>query len=131
MYGGGSYRKTVINEAYQGFDKDGNTVGYVFVITNSNGYSGDIKLSLGIKADGTVCGIEFTELNETPGKGSLAAEPAFKDQFNNRNAVKFELNGSGDNGIDAITGATITSNAVLDAVNAGLDYFHTVIKGGN
>ena len=103
----------------------------MFVITNSNGYSGDIKLSLGIKADGTVYGIAFTELNETPGKGSLAAEPAFKDQFNARLVDEFELNGSGDNGIDAITGATITSNAVLDAVNAGLDYFNSVIVGGN
>ena len=131
VYGDGSYRKTTINEVYKGLDKDGNTVGYVFVITNSNGYSGDIKLSLGIKADGTVYGIEFTELNETPGKGSLAAEPAFKGQFNNRSVTSFELNGSGDNGIDAITGATVTSSAVLDAVNAGLNYFHTVIMGGN
>ena len=130
-YGDGAYRKTVINEVYRGVGKDGSTVGYVFVITNSNGYSGDIKLSLGIKADGTVYGIAFTELNETPGKGSLAAEPAFKDQFNARLVDEFELNGSGDNGIDAITGATITSNAVLDAVNAGLDYFNSVIVGGN
>ena len=131
VYGDGKYRKTTINEVYQGVDKNGNTVGYVFVITNSNGYSGDIKLSLGIKADGTVYGIAFTELNETPGKGSLAAEPAFKDQFNNRIADAFELNSENPNGIDAITGATITSNAVLDAVNAGLDYFNTVMKGGN
>lgn len=130
-YGDGAYRKTVINEVYRGVGKDGSTVGYVFVITNSNGYSGDIKLSLGIKADGTVYGIAFTELNETPGKGSLAAEPAFKDQFNARLVDEFELNGSGDNGIDAITGATITSNAVLDAVNAGLNYFNSVIVGGN
>ena len=83
-----------------------------------------------IKADGTVYGIEFTELNETPGKGSLAAEPAFKGQFNSRSVTSFKLNGSDDNGIDAITGATVTSSAVLDAVNAGLNYFHTVIMGG-
>ncbi len=131
VYGDGAYRKTVINEVYEGVDRNGNTVGYVFSITNSNGYEGDIKLSLGIKADGTVYGIEFTELNETPGKGSLAAEPAFKDQFNNRIADAFELNSENPNGIDAITGATITSNAVLDAVNAGLDYFHNVLEGGN
>ena len=131
VYGDGRYRKTTINEIYKGLDMDGNTVGYVFVITNSNGYGGDIKLSLGVKADGTICGIEFTQLNETPGKGSLAAEPAFKDQFNDRNADAFELNGSGTNGIDAISGATVTSRAVLNAVNAGLDYFHNVIMGGN
>ena len=130
-YGDGKYRKTTINEIYRGVDRSGNTVGYVFVITNSNGYSGDIKLSLGIKADGTVYGIRFTELNETPGKGSLADEPEFREQFSNRNADAFELNSENPNGIDAITGATITSNAVLDAVNAGLDYFHTVIMGGN
>ena len=76
-------------------------------------------------------GIRFTELNETPGKGSLAAEPAFMNQFSNRVADAFELNGENPNGIDAITGATVTSRAVLDAVNAGLNYFHTVLQGGN
>ena len=133
--GGGVYGtkfgRTYINEALKGVDANGNVVGYVFGITNSNGYSGDIQLSLGIAADGTVLGVAFTELNETPGKGSLAAEPAFKDQFDNRAVTQFVLNGDGDDGIDAITGATITSNAVINAVNAGLDFYQVVFAGGN
>ena len=128
---GTKFGRTYINEALKGVDADGNVVGYVFAVTNGNGYSGDIKLSLGVKADGTVYGIAFTELNETPGKGSLAAEPAFSDQFRDRAVSQFVLNGGGDNGIDAITGATITSTAVINAVNAGLDFYRTVFAGGN
>ena len=128
---GSKFGRTYINEALKGVDASGSVVGYVFGITNSNGYEGDIKLSLGLKADGTVFGIAFTELKETPGKGMLAGEPAFKDQFNNRAVTSFTLNGDGDDAIDAVTGATITSSAVVNAVNAGLDFFHSVMQGGN
>lgn len=130
-YGEGKFGKSYINEAYVGVDANGNTVGYVLSITNANGYEGNIKLSLGLNADGSVIGIAFTELKETPGKGMLAAEPAFMDQFNDRAVKQFVLNGDGDNAIDAITGATITSSAVVNAVNAGLDFFHNVMQGGN
>ncbi len=128
---GTNFGKSFINEALAGVDDAGNVVGYVLSVTNGNGYSGDIKLSIGLKADGTVNGISFTELNETPGKGSLAAEPAFMDQFNNRTVDAFVLNKDADNSIDSITGATITSSAVVNAVNAGLDFFHSVMQGGN
>ena len=84
-----------------------------------------------MKPDGTVMKIAFIELNETPGKGSLAAEPKFKDQFNDRSVDSFVLNGDKSaNGVDAISGATVTSKAVLNAVNAGLDFFRNVIMGG-
>ena len=138
--GGGVYGtkfgRTYINEALKGVDANGNVVGYVFGITNSNGYEGDIKLSLGVTADGTVYGIAFTELKETPGKGMLAAEPAFMDQFKDKAATFLKMNKSGasdnsDDGIDAVTGATITSTAVVNAVNAGLDFYRVVFAGGN
>ena len=80
-----------------------------------------------------VNGISFTALNETPGMGMRAAEPAFKDQFNNKAVTSFILKKSGgsvaDNEIDSISGASTTSGAVVNAVNAGLDFFHTVVKG--
>jgi Na+-translocating ferredoxin:NAD+ oxidoreductase RnfG subunit len=111
-------------------DANGNTVGYVFSITNRNAYNPPLKLALGMKPDGTIEKIAFIELNETPGKGSLADEPKFKDQFDGRSAESLVLNGDGDSGIDAISGATVTSKAVLNAVNAGLDFFRNVIMGG-
>lgn len=129
-YGGGKFGSTTVDEALEAVDANGNTVGYVFSITNRNAYNPPLKLALGIAPDGTVIKIAFIELNETPGKGSLADEPKFKDQFNGRAVETFVLNGEGDSGIDAISGATVTSKAVLNAVNAGLDFFRNVIMGG-
>ena len=90
---------------------------------------GNITLSVGLSADGTVTGIAFTELNETPGMGSLCGEPAFKDQFLNVKTDRFTLNG-GDSPIDSVTGATISSRAVVNAINAALDFFRSYQKGG-
>ncbi len=128
-YGGGKFGSTTVDEVLEAVDANGNTVGYVFSVTNRNAYNPPLKLALGVKPDGTIMKIAFIELNETPGKGSIAAEPKFKDQFNDRKADAFVLNG-GETGIDAISGATVTSKAVLNAVNAGLDFFRNVIMGG-
>lgn len=131
-YGEGKFGATAIDEALEAVDAQGNVIGYVFSITNRNAYNPPVKLALGVTKEGTVLKIAFIELNETPGKGSLADEPKFKDQFNDRTVESFVLNGEGDDGIDAISGATVTTKAVLNAVNAGLDFFRNVImEGGN
>jgi Predicted NADH:ubiquinone oxidoreductase, subunit RnfG len=131
-YGGGKFGATTIDEALEAVDANGNVCGYVFAVTNRNAYNPPLKLALGVDPEGKVLSIAFIELSETPGKGSLADEPTFKAQFAGKQADSFILNGGGDNGIDAITGATVTTKAVLNAVNAGLDFFRNVImKGGN
>ena len=131
-YGGGKFGATTIDEVLEAVDKDGNTVGYVFAITNRNAYNPPLKLALGVDPDGKILKIAFIELNEAPGKGSLADEQDFKKQFSKDHAVEsFELNGDkATNGVDAISGATVTSKAVLNAVNAGLDFFRTVLMEG-
>ena len=129
-YGNGKFGSTTVDEALEAVDANGNVCGYVFSITNRNAYNPPLKLALGVAPDGTVLKIAFIELNETPGKGSLADEPKFKDQFNGRQVDSFILNGGNDDGIDAISGATVSSKAVLNAVNAGLDFFRNVIMGG-
>lgn len=131
---GAKYGKAYINEALVAKDAAGNTVGYALSVTSGDGYDGNVTLSMGLDATGKVLGIVFTELTETPGMGMLADEPAFKDQFANREVTQFVHNKggvSGDNVIDAITGASTTSGAVVNAVNAGLDFFHSVMQGGN
>ena len=130
VYGSG-FGRVYINEAVEGVDKDGNLVGYAISATSAEGYDGNITLYVGISADGTVNSISFTELHETPGKGMLCGEPAFMDQFADKQVSGFALNtGSGDEKIDGVTGATITSRAVLNAVNAALDFYQNSIKGG-
>ena len=99
--------------------------------------AGEVKAVNGISFNldsGKVLGIAFTELEQTPGLGTLANEPAFKDQFANKQVTQFVHNkggaASGDNVIDAISGASTTSGAVVNAVNAGLDFFRTYMQGG-
>ena len=62
-----------------------------------------------------------------------ANEPAFKDQFPGKSGSVHLVKGAAqdDNDISAITGATVTSTAVYTAVNAGLSFYETVLKGGN
>ena len=131
---GTDFGKVYINNAFTGVDASGNTVGYVISVTSADGFDGNITLSLGLQADGTINGIAFTELNETAGMGMRCDEPAFKDQFNGKNVTKFILNKTGgstaDDEIDSVSGASISSNAVVNAVNAALDFFNTTIKEG-
>ena len=119
-----------INEAVVGKTADGSIAGYAVSVTSSEGYEGDITLSLGVKPDGTVNGITYTELNETPGKGSLCGEPAFMDQFSGRNVDKFILlkdgGASQETEIDGVSGATWSSKASVNAVNAGLDFLSQI-----
>ena len=124
---GTSFGRTMINEAVIGMDETGKTVGYAISTTSSEGYDGNITISVGISADGVVNSIAFTELHETPGKGMLAADASFKDQFNGRAVTSFKLlTGAAEasNGIDCISGATVTSKAIVNAVNAALDFFN-------
>ena len=94
-------------------------------------YGGVVKLSVGLKEDGTITGIEFLEINDTPGLGLKAKEPAFKDQFTGKNAQSLSVTKSGnadDTQINAISGATITSSATTNAVNAALYYLHNCVN---
>ncbi len=126
-YDSASYGKTHINEVVEGKDDSGNLVGYVMSVTSSDGYDGDITMSVGILPDGTVTGISFTTLTETAGMGMKAAEPEFKDQFADKNVDAFVLNkagnGTADTDINTISGASTTSGAVVNAVNTALDFF--------
>ncbi len=124
---GTNFGKAYINEMVVGKDASGNVAGYVISVTSGDGFEGNITLALGLQADGTVNGISFTELNETAGMGSLCGEDAFKSQFNGVKTDQFTLNKAGgstaDNEIDSVSGASTSSGAIVNAVNAALDFF--------
>ena len=117
----------------EGKDASGNTAGYAISVTCAEGYDGNITLSVGIDPQGKVNSIAFTELHETPGKGMLCADPEFKDQFNGRNVSSFKLLKDGgstnEDEIDGVSGATISSKAVVNAVNAALDFYSKTLRG--
>ncbi len=113
-----------------GKNDKGEVVGYVFT-TVSKGYGGDVKIMTGVNADGTVSAIETLELNETAGLGMKAAEKDFKDMFKGKIAdIGIVTNSEpGENEIKAITGATITTNAVTSAVNTALSLYNEITGG--
>ena len=122
----GSFGRVFLDEAVEGKDADGNVVGYAVSVSSDEGYNPGITIAVGIRPDGTVSAISFTAISETPGKGMLCDEPAFKDQFAGQQVTAFKLKEN----IDAVSGATVTSKATVNAVNAALDFFYNVILGG-
>lgn len=134
-YYGTDFGKATINEAIIGKDASGAITGYGISVTSGDGYDGNITLSMGIGADGVLQGISFTELHETAGMGMQAAEPSFYEQFKNRAVSSLKMlkggGASAEDEIDGISGCTYTSSAVTNAVNAGLDFYNNVLKGGS
>ena len=106
----------VVSGVYQA-TLDGAEAGYC-VEVNPKGFSGALKMIVGINADGTVAGIKVTEASETPGLGAKAqSDKNWVAQFAGQPADG-SLAVSKDGGtINAITGATITSRAVTLGVN--------------
>lgn len=101
--------------------------GYAGLVTSS-GFGGPINLIVGVDADKKITGIRITEHTETGGLGSLIAEPPYTDLFSGKyGTLKSVVNGSGsDDEIVALSGATISSDAVVLAVNTFLDYIKTL-----
>ena len=121
-----------IDEIMVAQDSSGETLGYAFTVTDSEGYGGDIQFAMGVQNDGTLNGISILSISETAGLGMKANTDSFKDQFKNKKVEKFSYTKTGatsDDQIDAISGATITSNAMTNGVNAGLCAFQYV-EGG-
>ncbi len=112
--------------------------GYIF-IAKKNGYAGSIETMVGMKKNGVITGARVLNQSETPGLGAKIVEiasdktiskairdlfsktkteeekiePYFTEQFKNLKVKDIELN---KYGIDAITGATISSKAVVESI---------------
>ena len=93
---------------------DGAEVGYAFLAIGK-GYGGDIDILVGLEDETTVKGITIISHTETPGLGSRIAESSFTDKFAGLNIADVALRQEGGQ-IDAITGSTISSRAVINAV---------------
>ena len=122
-----------IDEVMLAQDDQGNELGYAFTVTTSEGYGGDIQFAMGVQDDGTLNGISILSISETAGLGMRATTDDFKNQFKDKNVEKFTYTKTGatsDDEIDALSGATITTNAMTNGVNAGLCAFQYE-KGGN
>lgn len=127
------YKAQSIEEVMRAEDQSGETLGYAFAVVTSEGYGGDIRFSMGVQNDGTLNGISILCIGETAGLGMNADTPAFKDQFVGKQVEKLQYTKNGatqDDEINAISGATVTTNAMTNGVNAGLCAFR-VMEGGD
>jgi Na+-translocating ferredoxin:NAD+ oxidoreductase subunit G len=92
------------------------------VTAGYKGFGGTVKVMIGIDSEGAITGVTVTEHSETPGLGTKAADPDYLTQYQGVTEV---VGGSikDDADIDAVSGATITSNAVYCSVEEALKQF--------
>ncbi len=124
----------VINSVLEAQDESKQGLGYVFDVTSKNGYGGDVQIAVGITNDGEITAFKVISASETPGLGAKSMEDEYASQFSGLSALNpigFSKTGANrdNNEIDAISGATITTTATTNAVNAAIDMFNTVLKG--
>ena len=120
--------KTEVDAIDVAYDAAGEKIGYVVTSKNKEGYGGEIQIMTGIDTtgDGLVINeIAFLTLAETAGMGMKADEPEFKSQFSampiGSDMVAYTKQGKSlPNEVDAISGSTVTTSAVVKAANAAL-----------
>ena len=119
--------KADVNEAYEA-KKGGETVGYVITVTDHEGYGGDIQFSVGVSTDDTLTGISFLSISETAGLGMKAKNADFQEQFVGLPATgNLEYTKTGEEGkIDALSGATVTTNAMTNGTNAAIAFYNSM-----
>lgn len=126
-----------IKTAYKAMDPSGKILGLV-ILSSSRGYAGDVSIMSGISLEKKVLGIQVIAENETPGLGKKVAEKSFISRFLSKTpGLLFSVKkiDKDINYVDAITGATISSKAMVDATNSALDfatlfYSKLQLKGG-
>lgn len=115
-----------VNEVLTADGKNGEALGYVIAATSPNGYGGDIQIAVGISNEGVITGFNVISNNETAGLGSKCTNSDFTAQFEGKNAEMLKYTKTGataDDEIDAISGATRTTNAVTQAVNTAIIFY--------
>jgi len=113
-----------ITAVYKGFSGDVLT-GIVMELSR-RGYSGNIDLMVGISLpDEKISGMRILRHTETPGLGALAVREDFFRRFDNRPLIPLGVTRASplEHEIIAITGATITTRAITEAVNEAIEWY--------
>lgn len=124
---------TYNDQTYYEYVKDNQTIGYVFPFSGK-GLWGTISGFAAVSPEfDTLLGVDFIAHSETPGLGGRIDEEWFKDQFRGLSleydpALAFKPAEHGN--IDAVTGATLTSNSVRDMLNIFIDDVKAAYEGG-
>lgn len=113
-------------------DGAGTTLGCVITVA-TKGYGGNIRFVTGITNEGAMNGISYLEISETAGLGMRATTDDFKNQFSDKQVESFTLTKTGataDDQIDALSGATVTSTAMVNGANAAMTAFRILREEG-
>jgi len=105
---------------YKAFNNQDKLIGFVFK-ASSKGYSSVIETLAGIFLDEKISAIKVISQNETPGLGVRVTEDKFREQFKNQNSLDLS-------GVQAITGATISSRAVINSIMQKARQIRELIK---
>ncbi len=112
----------------EALDGNGEVIGYIF--RNAiNGYGGPVTVNVGVDLDGLITGVKAMDLSETPNIGMKVSEDEFGKQFIGK-TVGIAL-GTGENEVEAISGATVSSTAFMQAVQKGLEQYQVIAGGQN
>lgn len=110
--------------------------GTVYLATAKKGYGGDIGFALGVDANGAITGISITSQGETAGLGANCENEEWQKSFAGKvlpqNAADnmYNKNESNDSQVQALSGATVTSRAITNAVK-GILFVATSMEGGD
>ena len=122
----------LVKKAYNSL-KDGEVIGRVYSV-ESKGYGGVISIAVGIDDSGKTKGVKIVSHSETPGLGSKAKDEPFISQLVGISPKEpltvVKVGGSKEEEIDALSGATISSKAVVKAVQAAIDIDSEIKKKG-
>ncbi|MFA5411386.1 MAG: RnfABCDGE type electron transport complex subunit G [Candidatus Omnitrophota bacterium] len=105
---------------YKAYDKNNKFIGVAFK-ASGKGYTGAIETMVGMDAAGNISEIKILSQTETPGLGSRITKEPFTGQFKNLNPKELER-------VEAITGATISSRAVIDSVRKKAEEIQELLK---
>lgn len=120
-----------ILEVYKGINDQDEVIGYA-IKTASSGYGGDVEVITGISTEGTITGMNVVNHQETPGLGANATSEEFQERFSGVSATEeveiVKTEAQSENEVQALTGATITSDAVGNSVNMARELYIENLK---
>lgn len=103
----------------------------VAITTKNKSFGGVITVMVGINSSGEITGIKITDHADTPGLGTKAQDPGYLEkQYYGRSSTNNAAKIKDDGEINAVTGATVSSNAIYGCVNYALDAYKTIGMGG-
>jgi electron transport complex protein RnfG len=122
----------IIREVYAAYIGE-ELAGYVFSVA-PKGFGGEIAVTVGVDSEHSVSGVRIGDNQETPGLGSKAADEKFTEQYIGKDISKeikiVKRPASTDDEVQAVSGATISTRAVTNAVQVSAELGGKLLENG-